>query len=136
MLTQTERREHGHEREHCGRVRQVEKEGGRKVGACRLVLRDFFHPQWLAPVITQVVPAGSDVRVGRAEEGGRDDEDAVQEKMAAISGESARSGRVGTGSLLNHNNSGPTAHADSGWKIAVLIIHDPHQVGSEPSHSG
>jgi hypothetical protein len=52
MLTQTERREHGHEREHCGRVRQVEKEGGRKVGACRLVLRDFFHPQWLAPVIT------------------------------------------------------------------------------------
>jgi hypothetical protein len=29
--------------------------------------------------------------------------------MAAISGESARSGRVGTGSLLNHNNNGPTA---------------------------
>ena len=26
--------------------------------------------------------------------------------------------------------------ADSGWKIAVLIIHDPDEVGCEASHSG
>jgi len=26
--------------------------------------------------------------------------------------------------------------ADSGWKIAVLVIHDPDEVRCEPSHSG